>query len=245
MTACLLIHGFTGGPYEVEPLDKYLREHTDWRIETVCLPGHGLGEEGKGLDLAGVSHKVWIKTAEEAFLHIREKEETIYLIGFSMGGMIASYLAAKYQVEKLVLLSASRKFFSIPRMSMDIANFAWKAVRRTLNTDPVFANYRRKFGLVPFSASVEFLKCMKFTKPYLKKIKTPVFIVQGIQDGMVPYKSVHYLDKEIPAKTEVVYFYNSKHLILLGEDKDLVIQAVFSFLTKKLNKKNTSVRALQ
>ena len=245
MTACLLIHGFTGGPYEVEPLDKYLKEHTDWRIETVCLPGHGVGEEGKGLDLPGVSYKEWIATAERAFLHIREQEEDIYLVGFSMGGMIASYLAAKYQVKKLVLLSASRKFFSIPRMSLDVANFGWKAVRGTLKEDPVFTNYRRKFGLVPLSASIEFLKCMKFTKPYLKKIKTPVFIVQGIQDGMVPYKSVHYLDKEIPAKTEVVYFYNSKHLILLGEDKDIVIQAVVSFLTKNKNEQNTSVSSLQ
>lgn len=230
MTACLLIHGFTGGPYEVEPLYQYLREKTDWNVETLCLPGHGIGEEGRGLELTGVSYREWIDAAEQAYLHMRQKEETIYLIGFSMGGMIASYIAAKYQVDKLVLLSASRKFFSIPRMSLDIANFAWKAVKRTLDTDPIFTNYRRKFGHVPPSASIEFLKCMRFTKPYLKKIKCPVFIVQGIQDGMVPYKSVHYLDKEIPAQTEVVYFYNSKHLILLGEDKDLVIQSVSNFL---------------
>lgn len=29
----LCIHGFSGGPYEIEPFTAYLRAHTDWLIE--------------------------------------------------------------------------------------------------------------------------------------------------------------------------------------------------------------------
>ncbi|KPD00014.1 hypothetical protein LR69_01687 [Geobacillus sp. BCO2] len=40
MIGCLCIHGFTGSPEEVAPLADYLRERTDWVIETPTLPGH-------------------------------------------------------------------------------------------------------------------------------------------------------------------------------------------------------------
>ncbi|WP_058305787.1 alpha/beta hydrolase [Gracilibacillus massiliensis] len=237
MTACLIIHGFTGGPYEVEPLALHLKEMTDWHVVTPSLPGHGLGDDGRDLDLLEVTYKDWIDEAEQAYLKLKKQhqDETIYLIGFSMGGMIAAYLAAKYTCAKLVLLSTSRKYISIPRITMHLFNFAQKAVRKKLKDDALYNHYMSKYGAVPIKATREFLKCMKFTKPYLKDIYCPVFIAQGIQDGMVPYKSAHYLDKEIPVEAEIIYYHDSKHLICLGEDKDVVIEAVYKFLTKAKN----------
>ena len=31
-TGVLCIHGFTGGPYEVQPIADYLENNTDWKI---------------------------------------------------------------------------------------------------------------------------------------------------------------------------------------------------------------------
>ncbi|GAB2555831.1 alpha/beta hydrolase [Gracilibacillus alcaliphilus] len=233
MPACLIIHGFTGGPYEVEPLADYLAEYTDWHVEVPSLPGHGLGEDQRHLELTSVSYQDWLDEAEGAYLELQKEHDIIYLIGFSMGGMIAAYLAAKYSCERLVLLSTSRRYISIPQMGLDMFRFAQKAVKRQLKDDQLFNHYRKKYGTVPARSVREFLRCMKFTRPYLKEIKQPVLIVQGLQDGMVPYSAVHYLDKELPVEAEIIYFYDSKHLICLGEDKDVVIAAVFNFLTKK------------
>src|SRR5690625_5472321 len=96
MIGCMLIHGYTGGPYELAPLTNYLKENTNFIVVVPTLPGHG-----KNLALDDVSHEDWLNTAEETFLQLRKKVDRIYLIGFSMGGMIASYLAAKYNVNKL------------------------------------------------------------------------------------------------------------------------------------------------
>lgn len=35
----LCIHGFSGGPYEIEPFTTYLRTHTDWLIVEPTLWG--------------------------------------------------------------------------------------------------------------------------------------------------------------------------------------------------------------
>lgn len=100
MIGCLCIHGFTGAPYEVEPLTQYLKQKTDWNVQSVTLPGHG-----DELQLKGILYQEWIATAELELLSLYRTCDTIFLIGFSMGGMIASYLAAKYPVARLVLLS--------------------------------------------------------------------------------------------------------------------------------------------
>ncbi|MCT2534949.1 alpha/beta fold hydrolase [Aquibacillus koreensis] len=232
MIGCVCVHGFTGGPYELMPLANYLKEVTDWHIEVPCLPGHG-----ESLQLETATYKDWIKAAEEALEKVSEKCDQVYVIGFSMGGMIASYLASKYNVAKLVLLSASRKYISYRQMAMDIGMFVKEGFNGRLKQNKLFQHYMNKKGSIPIKATVEFIKCMRFTKPYLQEVTCPVLIAQGIQDGMVPYKSVYYLDKEIPADTEVIYYHDSKHLICLGDDKDVLNETVYSFLVREKGKK--------
>src|SRR5699024_9810271 len=108
MIGCLCLHGFTGGPYEIAPLTDFLLENTNWLVSVPTLPGHGVD-----LKLDNVTHKDWLVTAELAYQELAKKVDTIYLIGFSMGGMIAAALAAKYRVDRLVMLSPSRKYLSL------------------------------------------------------------------------------------------------------------------------------------
>ncbi|WP_042220387.1 alpha/beta hydrolase [Oceanobacillus manasiensis] len=228
MIGCLVIHGYTGGPYEVEPLVNYLHEHTDWHIEVPTLPGHG-----RQLDLKGKSHKSWIGEAEQALKGLLEKYETIYLIGFSMGGMISAYLAAKYKVDKLVLLAPAGKYLSFKQIAVDAGGFVSDGLRGKLGSNNLYKHYRNKLGRVPFKANLEFLKLVKFTRGYLKKVESEVLIAQGQMDGMVPYKTAYYLDKEITSEQkEVVFFERSRHLICLGDDKETLNSMVFQFLIK-------------
>src|SRR5699024_5264687 len=94
-----------------------------------------------------------------------------------------------------------------------------------------YANYRKKWGEVPFKSTIEFMKLVKYTRNYLSKVEMPVLIAQGQNDGMVPAKTVRYLDKAIASKEkEIVLFERSKHLICLGEDKDILNQLILKFL---------------
>ncbi|MFD2627200.1 alpha/beta hydrolase [Oceanobacillus kapialis] len=228
MIGCLVVHGYTGGPYEVEPLVNYLHEQTDWHIEVPTLPGHG-----RQLDLKGKSHKSWIRAAEQALKELMKKCDHIYLIGFSMGGMITAYLAAKYKVDKLVLLAPAGKYLSFKQIAIDAGGFVADGIRGKLGSNKLYSHYRNKLGRVPFKANLEFLKLVKFTRGYLKKVESEVLIAQGQMDGMVPYKTAYYLDKEITSKRkEVVFFERSRHLICLGDDRDTLNSMVFQFLTK-------------
>ncbi|TQS76424.1 alpha/beta fold hydrolase [Ornithinibacillus gellani] len=231
MIGCLVIHGYTGGPYELKPLTEYLKEHTNWEINTPTLPGHG-----EKLALEGTTHDKWITAAEKSLQQMKKKYDQIYLIGFSMGGMIAVYLAAKYKVDKLVLLATAGKYLSFKQISLDLGQVIMDAFKGTLKENKLFMHYKKKLRSVPMKANIEFLKLLKFTRKYLKNVESPVLIAQGHMDGMVPYRTAYYLEKEIPSqKKEVVFFERSRHLICLGSDKDTLNTMVYQFLSQPEN----------
>ncbi|WP_010098121.1 alpha/beta hydrolase [Ornithinibacillus scapharcae] len=236
MIGCLIIHGFTGGPHELEPLTEYLKEQTDWHISVPTLPGHG-----RKLALEDVDYKSWIEAAEVSLKQLKEDFDVIYVIGFSMGGMIAAYLAAKYKVDKLVLLATAGKYLSFKQISVDTFEVIKDGLTGKLGQNKIYRHYKRKLGSVPLKANLEFLKLVRLTRKSLKDVEAPVLIAQGQMDSMVPYKTAYYLDKEIPAKKkEVVFFERSRHLICLGNDKDTLNRMVHEFLEKAPEVKEVS-----
>ncbi|MGI8316505.1 alpha/beta hydrolase [Halobacillus mangrovi] len=223
---CLCIHGYTGSPEEVQPLVDFLKNRTDWELANPTLPGHG-----EDLDLEGHYYQEWIATAELALLGLLERNNTVVIVGFSMGGMIAAYLAAKYDIERLVLLSAAGKYISISQMLKDIGEMVMDAWKGALGTNELFKRYKKKMKDTYLFSTIQFMKCVQFTRPYLGQVHCPVLIVQGELDGMVPRKAAEFLNEEIPAEDkELVFLKQSKHLICHGDDRDELCQKVLEFL---------------
>lgn len=228
MIGCLIIHGFTGGPHEVEPLRQYLETHTDWKIEVPLLSGHG-----ETLALEEVSYETWLEEMAEHLQALRKDCEEVYVIGFSMGGMIASYLAAHYEVDKLVLLATARKYLSFKYLSRYVAEVISDGFKGQLEENEIYTHYKSKLETVPFRANVEFMKLVNKTKQYLEDIRSPVFIAQGQRDSLVPYKTAYTLEKEIGSEEkEVVIFEQANHMICLGEDREILNKMILDFLNE-------------
>jgi carboxylesterase len=232
MIGCLLIHGFTGAPYEVEPLAEYFRSHTNWVVSSPTLPGHGEQDS-----LRGITFQQWIDTAESHLQHLLEECDTVYVIGFSMGGVLAGYLATKYQVNKLVLLSAALQYIHPIQMVKDIGGMVTDLCRGQLFQNELFIRYSRKVRSTPFVASLEFRKLVQHLKPSFESVFTPTMILQGKLDGLVPYKTADAIYNLIGSEEKQVrVMENSKHLICHGADRDEVIDSVYCFLTSEINK---------
>src|SRR5574344_1302069 len=105
--AVLIIHGFAGGPHDNESIQFYLTMH-GFDVFTFTLPGHDRILFNK------VTKEDWIKSCEDHIeLLIKNKYNSICVIGHSMGGVLASYLASKYSVvKKLVLVAPAFKYLT-------------------------------------------------------------------------------------------------------------------------------------
>jgi len=210
----LCIHGFSGGPYEIEPFSAYLRTHTEWLIVEPTLSGHG-----DALHMSGFTAKHWLMDAELAFRTLAKKVDEVIVVGFSMGGIIALYLAKRYKVKKLVLLSAAAKYVSPKQLVKDFKMLASDAYHHNLPSNELFLRYRHKFNNVPLASTIEFMKLVRIVEPYYRHIKTPAFIVQGKLDGIVPYHTAQFLFDELASRNKILYFSdNSKHHICLEDD---------------------------
>src|SRR5699024_10450346 len=147
----------------------------------------------------------WIFAAEQTLRKMLQTFEHVYVIGFSMGGMIASYLAARYDVAKLVLLAPSGKYLSWKRLMLDVFGCFVDGVKGQLHNNKWYLRYKNKLRSVHLRANLEFFKLVRFTRFYLTDMDKPVLIAQGKQDGLVPYKTPYYLvNKMISEQKNVV-----------------------------------------
>ncbi|MFP3917530.1 alpha/beta fold hydrolase [Lysinibacillus telephonicus] len=227
----LMLHGFSGGPYEIMPLANFIKENTDWIIETPTFTGHG---DMDFLSLKGYKAEHWLMDAEIAYRNLAKKVDKIFVIGFSMGGIIALYLAKRYPVSKLILLSAAVKYIAPAQLLKDLRAMAEDAINGRLKDNELFKRYENKIKNVPASSTVQFMKIVSQVEPYIHTIDVPVFIVQGQCDGIVPSATAQLLYDQLPSNEKQIFFsVNGKHHICYSDDCDTWFPQVLKFLLGK------------
>jgi esterase/lipase len=194
------------------------------------LPGHG-----DSLNLKGVRYHDWIEHAEHELEGLLDSCDTVYVIGFSMGGLIASYLATKYPIKKLILLSAAAYYVNPRQLAFDIREMFHDLRKGQLLTNELFSRYKRKIADTPISATWQFRKLVSNIRSMLAHVNVPTLIAQGEADGIVPPKSAQYLyDRIGSSHKKVLYFKESKHLICHSHEREDLFNEVLFFLKDEM-----------
>lgn len=228
-TGVLFLHGFTGGPFEVRPFMNYIQEQTDWAVSVPVLPGHDFP-----LDLKNASADSWLMEAELALGRLRKEVDQVIIVGFSMGGLIAMYLALRYPIAKLVLLSAAAKYISPRFLIEDAAVMLSESITKTYPPNTFYHLYDYKLRHTPLHATREFLRVVKMVEPYYGKITVPVCIVQGKKDGIVPFATADYLLKSLGSeKKQLIVSEQGKHHICYSDDCNEWYEKVLDFMNRE------------
>lgn len=224
----LFLHGYTGGRYELEPTFRYLKKRYDFEYEFPQYPGHGTT-----LDLSSAGGDDWYSEAEKAYFNLAARVDKIYVVGFSMGGVFASFIAQNYQVDKLVLIAPAfdhTKLSKLHRLKLspDVVNNHFK-----LN---LMAKVRPRLKSIPFRAMQEFVKIVDTKIGDLTNIKCDTLLVHGKIDLLVPYQTSVEAKEKIP-HAELALLEYTPHLIMFTEDKLLELNILierFLFLDIQL-----------
>ena len=224
--AILIIHGFGGGTYDEEFLANRLELIRNFDVFTFTLPGHD------GVFKSGMKEDEWVKSTDEMmeFL-IKNNYRSIYVIGHSMGGVLAARLASKYrEVKKLVLLAAAFRYLEFKDDSVDI-------VKSLKKTPDLVKDYKEDFisrlVKMPPNAIKEFMSTVKDNESVLKSINVPTFIVQGTKDDLVPLSTMDFIYNEISSNDKsVLVLEGVTHDIFKSDKKLEVTDEIIKFLTK-------------
>ena len=98
----LLVHGFTGTPQSMRPWAEHLAA-AGFTVSLPRLPGHGTHWK----ELNQTQWTDWYAHADAAFTALRERCETVFVFGLSMGGALSLRLAEQHgdEVAGLVLVN--------------------------------------------------------------------------------------------------------------------------------------------
>jgi len=218
---CLVLHGFGGDIKEVAPLASRLTGR-GYKVLCPSLKGH----TGRREDLQGISYTDWIISAEEGLLSLLSDCDVVYIIGFSMGGLLAINLGLKHNISGIVTINTPIYYLNIKRAFIDSVNVL---IRKDLKT--IRRNIKASRAL-PISSLLNFMWLVKATKPQIKELLCPVFIAQAIDDPTVRKSSAHYIFQNTRSSIKRLEFYDSsEHLILLSQEAELVIKDVIGFIS--------------
>ncbi len=227
MGVCLLIHGFTGAPYEIEPLAEQLRAqgHT---VVTPTLAGHG----GSRDEMMGVSWRDWILSAERVLLEVLDQHQQVHIVGFSMGGLISAYLAIQYRerIQSLTMIAAPIYTINPKQLFRTIAEAIQKSMRAGGRQEDV-TRYMAKVKATPVRSLAHFRRLVQTVKPLVDQIDVPLLVIQGEKDDLVEARSATYIyDRAKCVDKQVHFFSESRHMICHDCEAEQVSQVVREFI---------------
>lgn len=219
-TVCLIIHGFGGNYNEISPLAKSLKR-AGYEVACPALAGH----TGKRSDLKRAGYADWIESAEQSFLEMQPHFSKIYIIGFSMGGLIAFNLALKYRAAGVVTINTPIFYWDIRKILSNICTGFTGGNSLSLK------RYLKATVKFPPRALLNFRLLLRKTKPLINNIECPVLITQGLDDDTTRSESAGYIFNSVNSKEKHIKFYKkADHLMLHSPAATDIIQDIKDFL---------------
>jgi carboxylesterase len=236
---CLLIHGFTGSPPELQFIGEYLAER-NITVSGIQLAGHGALPD----DMAKTGWRDWVKSAEDGLADLRGKCEEVFVGGLSMGGALTLYLAARNELPAAFTLAGAASIikdwkFSLIPFVRHFTRFFPKPDGVDL-ADESALQYLKCYEYIPLDCVLSLLDLTKVVQEGLPKVNCPLLVMQGLKDQLVAPATAQYIyDTVSSADKELVWFENSGHCIPVDVQKELSFKATYAWIFKHSNLRNT------
>lgn len=211
-TAILTIHGFgTNLHHHYDPLAQYFESKN---IPVVQFDIYDVD------DPTDDNMVNWIERCEMKMLETRKEYDEIILIGFSMGGVIASYLASVYKVKYLILVAPAFQYLDLAKVGNAIFTLATKdqtslkpSKSQTSTFQQVVANY----------------------KECINQVDCPVLFLHGSEDEVISVESSRNAYKKVSGKKLMMVIEGATHKMLYNNTvQDTLFEIIDSTIQGRL-----------
>lgn len=173
----------------------------------------------------------WLNRVEQPLNELISQNKRIWMIGFSMGGVIASHLASKFNVERLVLLAPAFEYVTVKAILDTVEGMARHIVKRP---EIIASDYPP----LPDGFTSTFKEIVSSFKESIKKVACPVLIFHGTEDSTIPIRSSDYAYDAINhTNKRLLILKNVPHRILDEEpiNQD-VLKIIYDFFQNNIVK---------
>lgn len=223
--AVLLLHSFTSNPRDMRQLGSYLNGK-GYTCFAPIYEGHGLSPE----QLIHTTPTDWWKSVEEGYHFLKsEGYQHIAVIGVSLGGVFALNVGKRFNVNGIVIMSVPYKR-DVDSLKDRILKFARAYKQFEGKEEQQICVEIKKLEKLSSESLVSFKNHIDMTMEDLE-INKPIRIMYGELDDPLYKESANYIYDNVMTNNKSVKGYlNSKHLMTLGKDQEIIHSDILLFL---------------
>jgi carboxylesterase len=234
--ACLLIHGFTGTPKEMRWMGEYLNEQ-GLTCLGIRLAGHATDPE----DMIRSNWTDWTVSVEDGYSLLRGVSDNIFLVGLSMGGVLALLMSTGLENKGVVAMSTPYKLPDDPRLR----HIEWisKIVAYMPKSDeePGASWFDKEawkghisYPENPVRSIGELNKLLGEMRTALPKINVPVLLMHSKDDRYVLPENMEmiYADLKNTSDKTKLYITESGHVVTRDAARHQVFESALEFIQR-------------
>ncbi|MBN1146746.1 MAG: alpha/beta fold hydrolase [Anaerolineales bacterium] len=234
-TGCLLVHGFTGTPKEMRWLGEYLAQQ-GYSVLGVRLAAHATRPE----DMIRARWRDWLASVEDGWNLLSGCCERIFVMGLSMGGMLALTFAARFPVAGVVAMATPHHMPPDPRVPFIKLISIFKPLLPKEPShwyDPQAYEQHADYPVDPTRAYIEVRDLMGVMRAALPQVTAPALLIYSKNDQTVTAQEKHM--EQIYAALgsqdkQSLWVENSSHVITEDAARLEVFQAVADFVARRV-----------
>ena len=230
-TGCLLIHGYTGTPFEMRMLGDFL-QGTGCTVLAPRLFGHATQPD----DMVRARWQDWMASVEDGLNLLKGCTRQQVVMGLSMGGILALLSAARFQVSGVVTFSTPSALPDDPRlMFLPMLYPFYPRVGKGKPDwhNPNAAQDHKEYPYFPTRSLMELNALIKQMRSELDQVTAPAFFVQSHQDKSIPPESMDTLYEHVHSvEKSKLWVENSGHVVIREPEREKIFTEVSSFVNR-------------
>ncbi len=236
----LVVHGFSGTPFEVRPLAEAL-----WRRGYTVYGPRLAGHAESSAALGASTYTDWRRSVDEAFQLLSGEVDRICVCGLSLGGLLTLDLARQRgpEIAAIQVLAAPLWLSASAELAIAITRRLRRRPRFTLPklsgsdiADPIM---RKRNNLsqgaigLPIPAVMSLRDFMDQVRAELPRVSVPAFLAHSKLDHTAPYACMAALASELGSTSvETLTLERSYHVLPLDLERAALADAVAAHIAR-------------
>lgn len=233
--AVLMIHGYIGSPTDYGRLPELVHQ-LGYTVSVPLLPGHGRDPR----EFSKTTAQELIDFTNAEYERLAKTHNEVIVIGFSMGGALATLLANQYSIKRLILLApyyeiAHQWYYLLPAETYTDAFSPYvpyvyrpklfKQINDRSSIDKII-----DYDFISTRGSKAVIELGKRARTSAKNIKAQTLIIHSRKDKATDYRISKEIAKNLNSLEKFVTLEKSNHMILWDYDARLVEKEILSFI---------------
>jgi carboxylesterase len=237
---CLLVHGFTGTPYEMRELGERLAAQ-GYTVLGPALAGHAT----QLTDMLPTRWTDWYGSVTAAYDQLCERCDVVFAIGLSLGGALVLHLAAHRPVNGVVAVSAPFTiqnslillFKTFPFL-YDLIPHIKKNRQNDDVQDPTIRARHPEYDSHPTRAGASLIfDFLPHLRDDLRDVCAPTLLIQARGDRVVSANSMGEYHARLGSREkEMLWLERSGHLVLEDYSKEEAFARILEFVRTRVEK---------